>query len=56
VETNQKTKRLTFGSLIESAYRACGKRRARGIIRLAAKARLIVFQDHGRFMDFSRKS
>jgi len=34
----------TFGELIETAYRACGKDRAIGIIRLAAKARLIVFQ------------
>jgi hypothetical protein len=41
---------LTLGELIESGYRACGKRRARGIIRLAAKARLIVFQEHRRFL------
>jgi hypothetical protein len=35
---------LTLGELIESGYVACGKRRTRGIILLAAKARLIVFQ------------
>ena len=43
-------KRLTLGALIESAYRACGKRRAQAIIRLAAKARLIVLQDRGVFI------
>jgi hypothetical protein len=32
---------ITFGDLVESGYRACGARRATGIIRLAAKARLI---------------
>jgi hypothetical protein len=50
MKINQEKKALTFGDLIESVYRACGKRRARGIIRLAAKARLIVFQGHGRLM------
>jgi len=37
---------MTLGELIESGYRTCGKGRARGIIRLAAKARLIVFQEN----------
>ena len=36
---------LTLGELIERGYLACGKRRTRGIILLAAKARLIVFQE-----------
>ena len=40
---------MTLGDLIESGYRLCGKRRANGIIRLAAKARLILFQGNGRF-------
>jgi hypothetical protein len=39
---------LTLGELIESCYRAFGKRRATGIIRLAAKAHVIMFQEHGR--------
>jgi hypothetical protein len=34
----------TFGDLIASGYRACGRRRAIGIIRLAVKARLVVFR------------
>jgi hypothetical protein len=50
MKTNQEKTALTFGDLIENGYRACGKRRAIGIIRLAAKARLIVFQRHGPFM------
>jgi G3E family GTPase len=49
MEANQQKKPMTFGDLIESGYRACSKRRAKGIIRLAAKARLIVFQGRGRF-------
>jgi hypothetical protein len=40
-------KALTLGALIESGYRVCGKRRAGAIIRLAAKARLIVLQGPG---------
>jgi hypothetical protein len=32
---------ITFGDLVESGYRTCGARRATGIIRLAAQARLI---------------
>jgi hypothetical protein len=50
MKTNPKKQTLIFGDLIESTYRTCGKRRARGIIRLAAKARLIIFQGHGPFL------
>jgi len=49
MKANHKRKTLTFGELIQSCNRACGKRRAQGIIRLAAKARLIVFRGHGPF-------
>lgn len=37
---------LTSGEFIVGMYDAWGKRRARGIIRLAVEARLIVFQGH----------
>jgi G3E family GTPase len=47
MKPNQPQKPMTLGELIESGYRACGRRRARGIIWLAAKARLIVFQGQG---------
>jgi len=43
-------KALTFGEFIMAAYDTCGKRRARGILRLAAEARLIVFQEQDRLM------
>jgi len=43
-------KPLTLGQLIESGNRACGKRRTAGIVRLAAKARLIMYQEHARLM------
>jgi hypothetical protein len=48
MKSNREKAALTLGELIQSGCRACGKRRARGIIRLAAKARLIVFQAHER--------
>ena len=46
MKANQSKKALTLANLIEGGYRTCGKRRARGVILLAAKARLIVFQEH----------
>jgi hypothetical protein len=51
MKANQEKKALTFSDLIESGYRSCGKRRTRGIILLAAKARLIVFQDRTRLVN-----
>jgi hypothetical protein len=50
VKTNQGKKALMLGDVIESGYRVCGKRRAIGILRLAAKIRLIVFQGRGPFI------
>ena len=49
-DTNQNKKALTFGDLIASAYDACGKRKANGILRLALNARLIEFPGPQRFM------
>ena len=46
---NQPNKALTFGDLIKSGCQVCGKRPAMAIIRLAAKARLILFQGHRPF-------
>jgi len=45
MKTNQEKKALTLGELIASGCRACGKRRAKGMIRLAARVRLILFKD-----------
>jgi hypothetical protein len=55
VKANQEKKRLTLGSFIHSACRACGTGRARGIIQLAAKARLIVFEASAPLNDFIRE-
>jgi hypothetical protein len=49
VKTNQEKKLLTLGDLITTGYLLCGKRRAVGIIRLAAEARLIWFKGKARF-------
>jgi hypothetical protein len=49
IDSTQGNKPLTLGDLIESGYRLCGKRRANAILRLAAKARLVLFQSKGRF-------
>jgi len=39
---------MTLGGLIENFNTAYGERCARGFLRLAARARLIVFRGHGR--------
>ncbi len=50
METSQKKKGLRFGDLIAAVYDACGKRRARGILRLAVNARLVAFLGPQRFL------
>jgi hypothetical protein len=47
-----RTKPLTFGDFVEAAYKACGKRKATGIVRLAVNARLVEFQG-GQLFEFS---
>jgi len=54
-QTYQDKKPLTFGDLIAAVYDACGKRRARGILRLALNARLVEFPGRQRFMISKRK-
>ena len=48
--TNGKDRALTFGDFIAGAYRAWGKRRAKGLVRLAFNARLVVFREPQRFL------
>jgi hypothetical protein len=43
-------KPLTFGDVVAGSYRAWGKRRANGMIRLAIKTRLIEFHGEQRFV------
>jgi hypothetical protein len=45
MKTQRGKRTLTFGDLIGNGCRACGKGRATGLILLAAKARLIGFQE-----------
>jgi len=51
MKTNHKKKALTLGNLIETVYGVCGNRRARGIIRLAVDANVIVFREQQRVFD-----
>jgi hypothetical protein len=50
MKANHKKKALTFGNLIETVYSACGNRRARGIIRLAIDAHIVVFREQRRVL------
>ena len=47
--TNGKKKAMTFGDFIAAAYRAWGKRRAKGVVWLAVNARLVEFRGPQRF-------
>ncbi len=40
------TKRsVRFGDLIAAVYEACGRRKARGVLRLALSSHLVIFRD-----------
>jgi hypothetical protein len=45
MKANRKKKALTFGNLIETVYSVCGAHRAKGIIRLAIDAHVVVFRE-----------
>jgi hypothetical protein len=45
-----KKKPLTFGDFVAGSYRAWGKRRANGIIRLAIKTRWVELHGQERFL------
>ena len=49
-QTHHQKKTLTFGEFIASAYDACGRQKARGIVRLAVNARWVEFRGKQRFM------
>jgi hypothetical protein len=44
VKTDSKERVMTFGDFIAAAYRAWGKRRAKGLVWLAVNARLVEFR------------
>jgi hypothetical protein len=50
VNARSKKKPLTFGDFVAGGYRAWGKRRANGMIRLASKARMLQFRGQERFV------
>jgi len=50
MNTHPSKKPLTFGDFVEGSYRAWGKRKAVGIIRLAIKAHWIEFRGQHRFV------
>jgi hypothetical protein len=51
MKPNHKKKALKLGNLIETVYGVCGDRRARGIIRRAVDANVIVFREPQRVFD-----
>ena len=50
MKTDCSKKPLTLGEFVAGVYEAWGNRKARGIVRLAIKARLIEFRGKHRFM------
>jgi hypothetical protein len=48
MKTNEKERVTTFGDFIAGAYRAWGRRRAKGLVWLAVKAQLVMFQGRQR--------
>ena len=50
MKTNCRKKPLTFGEFIACVYADWGRRKARGIVRLAIKAHLIEFRGQQRFV------
>jgi len=50
VNTHLQKRVLTFGEFIAGVYDAWGKRRALGIVRLAAKMHLVEFRGRVRFV------
>lgn len=49
MNTGAKEPALTFGDFVAAAYRAWGSRRAKGFVRLALNARLVVYRGQQRF-------
>lgn len=52
MKTNRREKALTFGEFIASVYDVCGRRKAKGIVRLIVKARWVEFCGQQRYVIF----
>ena len=50
MKTNGGKKTMPFGEFVAGVYDGCGKRKARGFVRLAIKAHLIEFRGQQRFV------
>jgi hypothetical protein len=50
MKTKPTGKALTFGSLVMNFYNAYGKRKANGILRLAAKLGFVGFRGRNRYV------
>jgi hypothetical protein len=50
MKPNGRKRALRFGDFIAGAYRAWGRQRAKGLVRLAVNARLVVFRGRQRFV------
>jgi hypothetical protein len=50
MKANQEKKALTFGEFIAGVYDACGKHKAKGIVRLAVNAHLVEFRGRDHFV------
>jgi hypothetical protein len=50
MKTNCRKRYLTFGEFIACIYDAWGKRKARGIVRLAIKAHLVALRSQRRIV------
>ena len=50
MKTNREKKALTFGELVAAAYHACGGQKAKRIVRLAVKARLVELRGDDRIV------
>jgi hypothetical protein len=50
MKANQERKALTFGEFIARVYDACGRQKAKGIVRLAVKAHWVEFRGQQRFV------
>ena len=49
MRANQEKEALTFGKFIATVYDACGRQKAKGIVRLVVKAHWVEFRGHDRF-------
>lgn len=50
IRINETKRAIMFGDFVAAAYRAWGRRRAKGLVRLAVNGRLVVFRGPRRYV------